>query len=619
MPIQGSAGQIAINTALPKPLRQPGMVLDSGTVKRLFTRLAEDYPDQYGEIADKFLDLGRLGATQSSESFSFSLSDLEPTEAANKYRDSVRELVAKKLQKAIPEQQDEKFAQKLFELNEKYFQEAEKELKEKNNPIYISVSTGVRGNRTTLKRTKFVEPVYPDSWGRLIPYPILHNFSEGLSPSEHWASDYGSKQGIITTKLAPGKAGYMYKQLAQAAHKLVIAAEDGPDVGKSRGLPVPTDDPDNIGAFLAIPAGGYKKGTLITPKVLGNLQSQGIDEIVIRSPTAGGPRDGIYAKAAGMRSGKIPELGDLVGLEAAQAIGERLSQVSVGKKHQGIIAGGSGSALNTINQLISVPKTYAGGASHAQIDGKVTKVKEAPAGGTYVYIEDSPHYVPSNVDILVKKGDRVEAGDVLSGGLPNPAVVTRKKGIGEARRYFTDLFSKVYRELGLPAHRRNVELISRALINNVQFNQRYGDYYPGDIVQYNYLEHDWEPRKGTIEVEPKRAKGKYLEEPILHYTVGTRVTDSVINKLKQYNINKVKVHPDEPPFEPIFIRAADVITQDPDWLVKLFGSYQKRTLQEAAAYGGISEKYKTTSFVPALAEGVNFGKIWPQSVISRAS
>lgn len=612
--IEGPAGKLAIYLTLPEDSRDPSLIWDSKTTSNILTELAAKHPDQYGQIVDNLSEVARIGATYSG-GFSFGLQDLRPTNAYTEYVNELVGRVRKLVDEKPADKQDEELAKKISEINDSYFKKVEEELDKSENPVYVLAKTKIRGNPVTVRRIAHAESAYLDSWGRPIPYPILHNFSIGLDPAEYWASSYGSKEGIVTTKLAPGQAGYIYKQLARTAHRLIVTKFNGEEVGDFRGMPISTEDDQIVGAFLALPAGGFPKDTLITPAVLQKLRSQGIEEVVIRSPISGGPADGIYGIQVGAHGGGVPAPGTLVGIEAAQALGERISQSSVGKKHQGTVKGGVGSISKAVDMVLNTPKNFVGGAAHATLDGRVTRVEDAPAGGSYVYVNNVAHYVAPGRGILKKIGDTVEAGDVLSEGLPNPELITKYKGIGEGRRYFARQLLDIFRSGGLAVHRRNTELIARALINYVRFDRNFKEYTEGDIVKYDQLEHSWVPREGSVALDVSQARGMYLERPVLHYTIGTRITQSVIEKLRKYNISKIIVNKEPPPFSLEMISAKDVILFDQDWMTRLFGAYQKRTLLEAAAYGGVSEKYKTTSFVPSLAEAVYFGKRWPKEII----
>jgi hypothetical protein len=416
-------------------------------------------------------------------------------------------------------------------------------------------------------------------------------------------------------KFATQDAGYLAKQLTQLSHRLLVTAVDGDEPKGIRGLPVDTDTDDNDGALLAAPIGGYKRNTIITPKVRKDLADRGFDQILVRSPTVGGPpQGGVYARDVGVRErGGLSPLGDMVGLAASQAVSEKLTQSQLRAR---AVGGGEASAsgFKYLDQLLQVPKHFPGGATHAETDGRVTKIEDAPTGGWFVRVDNTKHYVPPEFEVSVKPGDVVEAGDMLSNGIPNPAQVVKYKGIGEGKRYFVEQFTKGYRDSGMKVNRRNVELVARGLIDHVEMNDWYDDRIPGDVVQYSALEHSWEPRPGTQRLPVSSAAGKYLEQPVLHYSIGTKIRPSVIKQLNKFGVKDVEAHDEPAPFVPQMIRAADISSYDPDAITRFIGSNQKRNLLEAVHYGGSSDT-KNTSYVPARIEGVGFGKTWPQSIL----
>lgn len=278
-------------------------------------------------------------------------------------------------------------------------------------------------------------------------------------------------------------------------------------------------------------------------------------------------------------------------------------------KHSGGIAGAAKgvSGFKYVNQLVQVPKHFKGGAAHSQVDGTVEDISEAPAGGHYVTINGQRHYVGAGFDLKVQPKDTVEAGDVISEGIPNPAEVVKHKGIGEGRRYFMNAFREAYKDAGIGAHRRNIEVLTRGLINHVRMHDEYKDYVPDDVVQYNFLEHQWTPREGAEELELNRAHGKYLEKPVLHYTIGTKIRPSVTKELKEFGINKILVHNEEPPFHPEMIRGMANLAHDPDWMTRMLGSNLQKSLLDAVHRGAVSDEHGT-SYVPSLARAVEFGR-----------
>jgi hypothetical protein len=287
--------------------------------------------------------------------------------------------------------------------------------------------------------------------------------------------------------------------------------------------------------------------------------------------------------------------------------------VSNSTKH----GGGSVTGLQTknfggfdnVNQLIQVPSAFRNGATISKHDGYVQKIQNAPQGGKYIYINNEAHYVQPDMTIHVKPGEKVEAGDVLSEGIVNPAEITQHKGIGEGRMAWVNAMMRGLRDSRINPHRRNLEVIARGLINHVRVTDLDGhvDALPDDIVPYDYIARTYKPREGAFEVEPHKAMNKYLEEHALHFTIGTRITPKVADHLKNFGINKVIVHNDPPPFEPEMIRAMNQPQNDPNWVSRLGGSYLERGLLQAT-HRGLESNTHSTSFIPSLAEGKDFAK-----------
>jgi hypothetical protein len=290
--------------------------------------------------------------------------------------------------------------------------------------------------------------------------------------------------------------------------------------------------------------------------------------------------------------------------------------VSNSAKHSGGVAGQEKAVggFQYINQLIQTPKKMQGGAAHSTVDGMVQRVEPAPAGGSYVIINGEKHYVNAGYELKVKKGDEVEAGDLISDGIPNPAIITKYKGVGEGRRYFVREFKKAMASSGMFGHRRNIELLARGLINHVRLTEEVGEHVQDDIIPYSTLEHTYTPREGFQALAPKKAVGKYLERPVLHYTIGTKVRPSMLKDFDEFGVTAVDVHDNPPPFESHMVRGMYQLQHDPDWLTQMYGSGLKESLLESVARGGKSEQ-RGSSFVPSLATGTDFGDVPDRVVI----
>jgi DNA-directed RNA polymerase subunit beta' len=610
-------GQLLIDEALPEDMRGRNYVLDKKGLHGLLQHIAETRPEEYRAISKKLADVGR-DAAFTTGGYSFGPESLRPTVAARKMRIELqRELDKIYADSRLDDKsRDAAILKTVGKYQSKLVDDVMEEALATGNPLALMAKSGTRGNKYNVNSLIGADLLYTDHRGNPIPVPVMRSYSQGLTPAEYFAGAFGARKGTMDIKAATADAGFLGKQLVQAAHRLITTADDDDennyDIAHPRGLPVSTNDPDNSGALLAHPTGGYPRNTELTPRVLKDLQSKGHDHILVRSPMVGGPRDGgVYSRDVGRREkGRIAPVGDYVGHAAAQAISEPISQGQLASKHTGGIAGAAGSGaisgFKYINQMINIPKKATSWAAHSQRDGRVQSIQEAPQGGHYIVVDGHRHYVFPGQQPTVENGQLVEAGDKLSSGIGNPYEITKHKGIGEGRRYFMDAFGKVLGESGTGAHRRNVELLTRGLINHVRLTDEHGSYVPDDIVPYQALERDWEPRHGTVMTSPADAAGRYLEKPVLHYTIGTRLRPSVIKRMQQFGVHKVHTHAEPPGFEPEMVRGMAIASHDTEWLPKMLGSYQSRSVLEAARRGSSTDTLGT-SYAGSLPTGGSFG------------
>jgi DNA-directed RNA polymerase subunit beta' len=613
MPVKATIGQLLVNEALPEKYRDYNRVMDGKTVQKILQDIAENDPDNYRPVLKKMFDVGR-DVAYTTGGFSFGLDSLSTAVSAKKANLEIKAKV-RDIQRN-PLLDDKAKNDKIIETVLGYQSKLEKDIMEESkaeqNPLALQVLSGSRGKPGNLKSLRGGDLLYTDHRDRAIPIPVLNSFSSGLTPAEYFAGSFGARKGVVDTKFAVQHSGFFSKQLNQLGHRLIVTGRDAEDdeYAATRGMPVDVDDPDNEGALLAIPVGPYKRNTVLTPKVMKAIQDLGVKRIAVRSPVAmGSPDGGLYARDVGIRErGGLPGTGDFVGIAAAQALGEPISQGTLSSKHSGGVAGGKSiSGFKVLNQLIQSPKQSPYWATHAQADGKIDEIKPAPTGGYFLTIKGMQHYVNPDAAINYKVGDEVEAGDILTDGVPNPAEFVRHKGLGEGRRQFVNAFRKSMQDAGLGANRRNIEVLSRGLINHIRLTDEVGENMPEDVIPYDMFERSWKPRDGYQVGAPKNLRNRYLERPTLHYSVGTRLTPSVIKELDEFGIKEVTAHQEPPPFEPHFLRGLDNLQYDPDWMTRMLGSnLQKGTLKSVWA-GGIADE-SGTSFVPSLAKSVGFGQ-----------
>lgn len=598
-------GKLLLEDAIPDEYLPKGKPLTEKVIKGIFTEIANKEPEKYSEIMGKLTDVSRDAVYRYGRMASIGLRDLKIPPELARYREKIRQDVDKIIENdALTGAEKNKAVvqylyKKMSEIPDKVVEAA----KQMGSGFYAQVESGARGNKNQLMQVIFGDTLLIDAEDRPVPIPVLHSYGEGVKPMEYWAASSGARKGSIAVQFSTADGGYLGKQLNNIGHRLVVTDRD---CGTKNGIPVKADDPDNIGSVLAMPVGKYQAGTVITPEVMAHL---GNGNIRVRSLATCALGDGVCAICSGIREkGTFPAIGDTVGIVGARAMSEPITQAGLKSKHTGGVAGSDDkqvSGFEELNQFIQVPATFKGAATLSEIDGTVLAVKEAPAGGNFVFVNDKRFYVPRGREVLVKRGDSVTAGDMLSDGTPNPAELVKYKGIGEGRRYFIDKYRELLKKNGAAVHRRNIEAVARGFINRVKMDSPdgYNGYMIDDVVPYDMLAIDYEPREGSKTVGPNQAKNMYLEQPVLHYTIGTRITPQVIKDLNSNKISNIVVNEHQPVFSPYVIRARSIMESDPDWMTRMAGENLKRSTLEAARMGAKSTT-EGTSYFPAAANPV---------------
>lgn len=264
--------------------------------------------------------------------------------------------------------------------------------------------------------------------------------------------------------------------------------------------------------------------------------------------------------------------------------------------------------FETIKQLTQAPSTFPNRAAVSELDGRVEDILPAPQGGSFVVVNGTKHYVRQGSDIRVKPGDVVEAGDQLSGGIVNPREVVQHKGLGAGRLYMAERLTRAFTKGGYAANRRNVEVVARSMLDHIEaddFDDTSG-MMPGEVSSYNQFQRSRKPRDGSAYVPAAEAHNQYLEEPALHYTVGTRVTPSVSKQLSQFGVEKVLVHKKPLGVSPHMLSLQEVPHAESDWLAQMGSNYLGKSLAKSVHRGATSDR-RGMHPIPAIAYGVELG------------
>lgn len=597
-------GKILLKDIIPSDIDIEGVV-EKDNLDKLFQELAVKHPEDYVDILDKLNRVALNAATRYGDTTSISLSDLDLPPRLKEYRKRLQERVNKIAQdsRLSAAQKNERMVKLMTKVADEVRTKVMTEGEKTGNKFVFTGTHGFRGNPVQLTQLLFGDLIMADHKGRPVPIPGLHGYGEGVTPAEFWAGTYGSRAGYAGVQLNTQESGYFTKQLAMLPHRVKIT---GNDCGaKEVGISVDPENPDIIGHVLAESVAGLPANKIITAKDLPKLKDR--DDVLVRSLLTCQQPEGVCQKCAGVReTGRYPSIGEHIGVESARLVGEPLTQAALSSKHVGGIVGKTDTqarGFNAVQQVFAVPKNFKGKAVLAPVDGSITQITKAPQGGQYVMVGTEQVFVPEDRELQVQKGDKVEPGDVLSSGLVNPSEIAEYKGIGAGREYFLKQFHEMLKENGVKVHMRNLEPIVREFFNRVEITspEGYDMYGPGDVVPYSDIQRIYKSRPDAYVKDVKYAKGKYLEKPVLEYSIGTKVTPAVVRRLKAKGINKALVNDNPPPFKAKVVRLEDVLKTDPDFKAKMGAWGIKKSFLESAQQGGESP-HKNTSYIPSLMD-----------------
>jgi DNA-directed RNA polymerase subunit beta' len=602
--------QVLVNSHLPVDLRDYNREYDSKSLGSLMAEVARKYPDQYERISKAISDIGRKASYFQGESLT--LSDNRPVMDRDKLLEQMDAEIAEARRSTPDKNEFEKIRLNIWsKYNDKIQKETTAQALARKNNLAYSVVSGARGKPAQLKMMLSTPGLYTDAQDNIIPLFVRKSFGEGLRPAEYLAGTYGARKAVLSTKRATAKGGDLAKQMVQSASNLVITEND---CGVSNGIDLSSDDKSLRGRVLAKGIGNIPAGTVLDKEALANIRKKGVETLIVRSPMTCQAKEGICAKCLGLNAeGKFSAKGEAVGITAAQAIGEPITQGALNVKHQGGAAGTSQrfAGFSVINQFVQTPDTFPDKAVLSKKDGQVNSIVEAPQGGYYVTVDEEPHYVAPGYPVTVKVGERVEAGDMMSEGLADPGEVVELRGLGEGRKYYSDKLKQLLDDSGMEADRRNTEIMARAALDHLQITDVKDDeneYLPDDVVSYSYFSKRYTPPVDTTKVKVDKAVGTYLQSPTLHYTIGTKVTPKIAKHISSAGFSEVFTSKEAPTFKPHMVRLRAATHHGSDWLASMHTSYLKKQLSESAIRGEESDVESNVHFAPRLAIGSNFAE-----------
>lgn len=592
-------GQILLEEAIPTKYRPDG-VYTKKKLHRNMIQLAKDDPDQYVKTITEVKRLGDEFSTM--EGVSVGLDDIAPLYAK---RDAIMKPALQKVKKA-----------KTRDARKKIIGETQDQLLvyAMTHPGTMGdmARAGARGNALQLMRAVGAPAAASDEHDEIQPWLTTHSYSEGLRPSEWWATNREARMAAVKTNIEVTEPGDLSKILTNNTSHQVITTDD---CGTRNGLSFKTTDADLMDRFLAKGYSNIPNNTLVTPRVMATLKRDGVGHVLARSPMACEAAEGICQKCMGLNTvGDMNRIGDNVGIRASQSLGEPLTQLALNAKH-GVRLSGSNplevGGLEGFRSLIESPSSFKNKAALAPVSGKISAVEAAPQGGHFVFIGDNKEYVSAGLKPVVKQGDSVHAGDVLSEGVPRPDEVVKHKGLGAGREYLVDKLSGIYKDSGINVDRRHFEVLAKSNLNYLRIEDiddsdsaEHG-LVRGDVIDYNKFRNIV---AGSVQSVPmSKAEGHHLGEGVLQHLAGTLITAPMVKELRLAGISSVKITMKAPSVSPVMAPATRNPLLNPDWIVRMGHRYLKQSLTEAAQKGQTSNIHGTSP-IPGIVFGSEFGE-----------
>ncbi len=526
--------------------------------KRDVNAMITDNVDKYGapvvaEILDAYKEVGFHFATVAGITVSKNDVVIPPnkTEILDRYEDEVKEIHGQYDMGLITqEERHDRVVDKWGDATDEVGEAMEKNLDELNS-IFMMANSGARGSSKQIRQLAGMRGLMANPKGEIIERPIKSNFMEGLSVLEYFVSTHGARKGLADTALRTADSGYLTRRLVDVTQDVIIREEDC----KTREfieLPLYLSGEPNqnlLGRTVAKKVMTKRdrsilpKNGMITKKKMTEL-IEGLDTgkgvvVPVRSALKCQAESGICQRCYGMSlaTSDVCEMGDAVGIIAAQSIGEPGTQLTMRTFHTGGVAGADIThGLPRVVELFEARKPK-GVAKIAAFAGKIS-IEESEKTKKVMITSDKgkekSYTFPLRTLLLVENGQTVEAGQQLQDGALHPGEMTEIVGRTPTEKYLIKEVQKVYKSQGVDINDKHVEVIIRQMLKKVKIEQR-GDteYLPGQLVDRHELK--------LRNKEVKEAGGKQASstEVILGITKASLATDSFLSAASFQETTKV--------------------------------------------------------------------------------
>ncbi|MGA7227748.1 MAG: DNA-directed RNA polymerase subunit beta' [Acidimicrobiia bacterium] len=491
-------GRVLINEALPEGFPFVDSVVIKSDIRKLIETVIERYPrSAVAETLDGIKELGFKYATKAG--LTIALEDVrtpgDKAEILAEYEERA-EKVQSLFQKGVVT--DDERRQELIEIwteaTDRVTEAMKGSLKsERFNALDMMVGSGARGNMMQVRQIAGMRGLVANPKGDIIPRPIISNFREGLSVLEYFISTHGARKGLADTALRTADSGYLTRRLVDVSQEMIVLEADcetdkgivirvtddrGAKIRNLRsriyGRVLADDLKEGRSLVATVDDDKLRAGTVLGTKQLHAIEGSEVESVRVRSPLTCDTRGGVCQACYGLSlaTGKTVEIGEAVGIMAAQSIGEPGTQLTMRTFHTGGVAGADIThGLPRVVELFEA-RTPKGKAVLAEAKGVVKVIEDAE--GRRIVIESGDEEVVYPISRYAKlrsgmaNGATIEAGTQLTEGPLDPKEVLEIRGVRATQQYLVDQVQEVYRSQGVEIHDKHIEMIVRQMLRRVR-------------------------------------------------------------------------------------------------------------------------------------------------------
>jgi DNA-directed RNA polymerase subunit beta' len=558
--IRTTIGRVIFNGAFPDDFTFRDHQVLKADIARLVDEVVHTYDRATVEqVLDNLKNLGFHYATRAG--VTIGVEDVTTPEAKARILDDHEKRAAK------VEQQfrrgiitDDERRQELIEIWTEATDEVQKAMEAQftaTNPIYMMANSGARGNAMQIRQVAGMRGLVANPKGEIIPRPIKSNFREGLTVLEYFISTHGARKGLADTALRTADSGYLTRRLVDVAQEVIIREED---CGTDRSIPIRVNvqrpdgsvvkhshvDTSLFGRVLAEDVKVdkvtiAKAGQELSDELAAKVIESGVLEVRARSVTTCEAEIGVCAMCYGrsLATGRMVDIGEAVGIIAAQSIGEPGTQLTMRTFHTGGVAGEDIThGLPRVQELFEARKPK-GEAQITELAGEVNVEDDDEKHVRRIRVTDDTgdmveYPVSYRARLTVNTGDKVGVGQQLTEGSVNPHDILRVKGVLALQQHLSDEVQLVYRSQGVTIHDKHIELIARQMLRKVHIIEPGDtDFLPGDLVNRRLFE----DRNGEV-VEEGGAPAS-ARPVLLGITKASLATDSWLSAASFQETTKV--------------------------------------------------------------------------------